>query len=510
VRFVVASWLALCVAVVGAASAHASSGPGAPPPQLAANLGGWPAHNYDLANTRDDTDTAIDAANVAKLHQAWTFPLRDSGAYGRYTTNALVLDGRVFFESPDSNVYALSAATGKLLWEHRYDSLVPSGGPTGLAAGYGLLYGATASSAFALRASDGRQIWRRRLTRNPREGIDMAPAVYDHRVLISTIPGSAKGFYEPGAYGVVFSLDARTGKVRWRFSTVKGGASLWGDPQANGGGGLWYPPAVDASGRIFIGTGNPSPVYGTPADPNARSRPGRNLYTDSLVALAPSGKLLWYRQLTPHDVRDFDFQDSPILARIPLAGKRSEIVIGAGKSGKVEAFRAADGHPLWLDEVGRHNRYQYGPLPRKPVLMCPGSLGGVTTPIAYSHGLVFVPWVDLCMTISATRGAVPRSHGSGGVEAIDAASGRVVWRHHFAGLPFGAATVANDVVFVTTYQGYIYALSTRTGRVLWHVQSPGAINGFPAITRRMLIVGTGAPYPPRANAKTVLVAYKLP
>jgi hypothetical protein len=43
-------------------------------------------------------------------------------------------------------------------------------------------------------------------------------------------------------------------------------------------------------------------------------------------------------------------------------------VIGAGQSGKVVAFRAGNGKRLWTLEIGKHNRYEAGPPPAKPVV----------------------------------------------------------------------------------------------------------------------------------------------
>ena len=491
----------------------AESGPGAPPPEIAANVNGWPAHNYNLANTRDDTHTAIDAARRRHaLKPKWTFKLTDHYEFGYYTTNAIVVAGVVYFESPLANVYALNANTGHLLWEHKYDTPIPSSGPTGLAFGYGMLFGSTATSAFALNPANGKQIWIHRLAQNIHEGIDSTPTVYDNTVLISTIPGSATSYYDGGAWGTVYALKAKTGATLWSFSTVKGGSALWGDPALNGGGGLWYPVAVDSDGRIFAGTGNPSPVYSTAADPNARSRPGPDLYTDSLLALDGStGRLLWYHQVTPHDVRDYDFQDPPILATLPVHGKPTEVVLGAGKSGKVLGFRASNGKVIWTLNVGRHNAVEYGSLPKKPTLMCPGTLGGVLTPMAYSDGVVFVPWIDLCVTLGVdlnTSPNPPHSQPLGGLAAVDAATGRVVWSHRLPYIDSGAATVANNVVFTSTVDGRIYAVSTKTGRVLWSTRAPGGINGFPALTKTMLIVGTGATSA-RKHVTNELIAYSL-
>lgn len=488
-----------------ALSAAGVAAPGTPPPEWAANAGSWPSHNLDLANTRADVHTQIDARDVSKLKQRWTFPLRYTGGYGAFTSNPIVVGGVVYLEDPDSDVFALELADGKLLWQHDYRSVTPSGGPNGVAFGYGLLFGETENSVFALDPDTGKQVWIRKLTANPDEGIDMAPQLYDGKLLISTIPGSSSSFYAKGAHGVVYALDARTGKERWSFSTVKDGSGS--------GGGLWYPPAVDSHGRVFIGVGNPSPYPLTPSDPNARSRPGPNLYTDSLVALnGATGKLLWYRQVTPHDLRDYDFQDSPIVVTVKIHGISTEAVIGAGKSGNVIAFRAADGKRLWMLAIGKHNRYEHGALPAKPVVYCPGSLGGVLTPMAEAHGVLYVPWTDLCFKGSATglvRGG-PVPPVSGGLAAVDAATGAVLWRHTFTKMDAGAATIANDVVFTSTFDGTIYALSTKTGAALWKTKTPAGINSFPALTRTMLIVGAGAPTSQTTVRNGRIVSYSLP
>jgi outer membrane protein assembly factor BamB len=486
---------------------------GTPPPEWAANTAAWPSHNLNLANTRADLDTHIDARDVSKLKRRWSFALPYAGGYGSFTSNPIVLGGVVYFEDPDSDVFALEQASGRLLWKHDYRSVTPSGGPNGVAYGYGLLYGETARSVFALDPNTGRQVWIRRLASNAKDGIDMAPQLFDGKLLVSTIPGNSTSFYTGGAYGVLYALDARTGKRLWSFSTVKGGARLWGNPKLNGGGGLWYPPAVDSRGRVFIGTGNPGPYPLTPSDPNARSRPGPNLYTDSLVALdGATGKLLWYRQVTPHDLRDHDFQDSPIIVTVKVHGVATEAVIGAGKSGQVIAFRAADGKRLWTRAIGKHNRYAEGPLPAKPVVYCPGGLGGVLTPMAEARGVVYVPWDDVCFKGSATglvRGG-PVPPATGGLAAFDAATGSPLWKHTFTSLASGAATVADDVVFTATYDGTIYALSARTGATLWHTRTPAGIDAFPAVTKTMLIVGAGAPTAAGRSPQGEIVAYALP
>jgi outer membrane protein assembly factor BamB len=498
------------VALVGGVTLAVGDSVGSPPPEIPANAStGWPEHNYDLANSRATTQTDIDSSNVATLKRKWAFKLPYIGQFGAFTSNPVVLDGVVYIQDPDSNVYALNENTGKVIWRHKYDSPTPSGGPNGVAIGYGLVFGATARAEFALDVKTGKQVWTHSLIRNSREGIDMAPQLYDHKVLVSTIPGNAKAFYKGNSYGVVYALDARTGKTVWRFSTVSGGNELWGNPKLNGGGGLWYPPAVDNQGRVFLGVANPAPWPNTPGNPNAKSRPGANLYTDSLVALdGATGNLLWYSQVTRHDVRDYDFQASPIVSTQTVDGTPTEIVIGAGKSGKVVAFRAANGQRLWTLNIGKHKN-DLGPLPAKKVLVCPGPLGGVETPMAQDGNALYVPWVDMCAMGSSTGlGALNFAGGTGGLAAVDPATGAVIWKRPFKSLDIGAATVANDVVFTSTYSGTSYALSARDGSVLWSAKAPTGINSFPAVTKTMLIVGAGAPSAAK-HPKNEIIAYSL-
>src|SRR3954454_19643424 len=411
-----------------AATGHAASA-GKPPPEWGGSS--WPAHNHDLANTRATTSTPINSQTVSKLKVKWRFTFKGVGASGAFASSPIVLNNTVYLQDLDSNVYALNRSNGKLLWERRFNE--PSVGPNGVSYGWGRLFGATETRAFALDPATGRVLWTRKLTRNTNEGIDMAPQLYDNTVLLSTVPGNASSFYKGNGVGVVWALDAATGKAKWRFSTVSDRAKLWGHPTINSGGGIWYPPAVDGQGRVFLSVANPAPLYGTPKFPNGSSRPGPDLYTDSLVVLdGATGKLLWYHQVIAHDLRDYDLVIPSILTDVQIQGVRTQVVVAAGKMGKAYAFRSDNGRPLWSVSVGRHQN-DTGPLPAEPITIYPGDFGGVETPMAYADNRLFVPWVDFAARASATglAGGFASNFGAGrgGLAAIDGPTGKVLWQH---------------------------------------------------------------------------------
>jgi len=165
---------------------------------------------------------------------------------------------------------------------------------------------------------------------------------------------------------------------------------------------------------------------------------------------------------------------------------------------------------VWTASVGVHLNDE-GPLPRRIVTVCPGLLGGVETPMAYADDRLFVPVVDLCFPESAITTTeldkVDPSDGRGELVALDATTGHRVWTHRFPSANFGCATVSNDVVFTQTYDGKVYALSSKDGSVLWTDTLAAGSNSCPAVVGKTIYVGAGVP---RDGSTEELVAYAPP
>jgi len=168
-----------------------------------------------------------------------------------------------------------------------------------------------------------------------RERFDTAPITAEDKVLIANGAGDA------GTRGWVAALEARTarsfGGGTWYRSPAIPGARPGRIKITHG------KPVAAVSGKQILrscdrltlwGTGNPVPQY----DP--QSRPGDNLYTDSVVALnIDTGKLAWHFQYTPNDSWDYDEVGVHMLY---------DTIIG-GQNRRSSAISAAmDSFTLWI------------------------------------------------------------------------------------------------------------------------------------------------------------------
>jgi outer membrane protein assembly factor BamB len=529
----VALMIATGMAVVGCASTAKSSASGCLATHSAATqvktTGGssdpaaaWRLPGGNLQNTRNVV-SSIDGANVATLGVAWCVPIPASsaGVTDGYATTAVVVNGVVYTQDLKSNVMAIRLATGQVLWTHTYNS--PNGGPDGVNVVGGVVYTATNRAAVALSAATGRQLWSRTLIGNNHEGIDMAPGYDDGTVYVSTVPvNPTVGEYLGGGKGILWALNARTGAPKWSWDEVQ---NLWGNPGLNSGGGLWYPPSFDSAGDIYIGVANPGPIAtdGWPHGyPWGTSRPGPDLYTDSVVKLSPQGKLLWHYQLTPHDLFDWDLQNSPMLS----TAHGQPVVIDAGKAGILIELNATTGKLLWKRPVGVHNGQDndglitehatpgsHIPLPARFTLE-PGPFGGVLTPLASNGSTTFAAVNDLAVPLtaqglgesgSAFFASVAKAHGE--MVAVNQNTGKLDWDDKLPAAPYGAATVTNNVVVTTTFNGHLYAFNASTGSILLNTPLSAATNAQVTIDGDYVIVGAGAPL--SKGQHPLIIAYKL-
>jgi outer membrane protein assembly factor BamB len=502
-------WVTLLAAACsGSAAPVTSAFPGA-----AAPTGSWLYPNGELANTRDAPDSAISAANVSRLREAWTFKLAGTAetSVGSLTAPPVVADGVVYLQDQNANVYALALATGKLRWEYQVNLPEKSGpGPDGVAVAGDVVYGDTSTSVFALSTATGKTIWVDGHLLNSGQGsFEIQPQVADGRVYLASAYGSGAGG------GVLMALNASTGRLLWKFNTVinvaKGVQAL-----GAGSGGAWETPLVGSDGSVTFGTGNP---YQSIA--SAIENPSRILYTDSEVTLdAATGKLRWYYQAVPDDFQDHDLQASPISASIGGV----PVIITGGKMGYVYALNERSGALLWKTPVGEHNGHDDDSLLalshqltiKLPYTILPGSLGGILSNMAVADGSVYVATVDLPVSFTSLKvvdGNKVTGTETGEVEALNLATGKVEWDTKVPSMPLGAATVSNDLVFTTLYDGVLIALNRGTGAIVYRRQLPASTNSPIDVFGNTVLIPAGSPTKSSSTGsggRAQLVAYTVP
>jgi outer membrane protein assembly factor BamB len=473
-------------------------GAGTPPDILSASSG-WPLPNEDYSNSRYSNNSLVNSQNVQNLSLIWTHPV--AGA----ASNPLIIGDIVLFQDLASNIAVINLSTGKEVWKKEYNITVL--GPNGVAAGYGKVFvPAGRYKLAALSLVTGDEIWITNLSDKPTVSISTPPLVWHDLVYVSTVAGGEGVNAEPGGgKGVIYALEQQTGAVRWTFDTVHS-PDLWGNPGINYGGGSYQTPGLDpGKNLIFFGTANGGPSPGTDQFPGGSSRPGPNLYTNSILALrTDTGSLAWATQVYPHDLFNYGMSIPPVLAREEINGISQDVVIAAGKTGRVYAMNRTTGAILWEAVVGTHQNDQLAMLPPGTTRVWPGGEGGVETPMAYAFGKVYVPVIDQYADYTPSS-SDPQDilDATGELVALEASSGKIVWIRELPSANIGGATVVNDLVFTGTLDGVLLAYNRETGEELWRFQGSPGITGWPAVS------GTTMVFVGNINQTSALLAFQV-
>jgi alcohol dehydrogenase (cytochrome c) len=489
--------------------------------------------NGNYAQTRFHPAKQINQKNVKNLHVAWIY---QTDVKESLETSPIVVDGVMFVTTSYSHVYALDAKTGRELWHYNHKMgpiTTYCCGPNnrGVQVLNDMVYLATLDAKLiALSAKTGDVVWKTDIA-DPEMGYSetMAPTVVKDKVLIGTNGG------EYGIRGFVRAYDTKTGKQVWSFSTIPDSSvGVWatkdatgrdmhrdiaaekdalaknGDPFAKLGGGVWQNPAVDlASNRIYFVVGNPSP------DLDGSTRPGDNLYTDSLVALdLETGKYACHFQYIAHDVWDLDAVSPPVLVDVKdKSGKTVPGVLHAGKTGHIYVHDRKDCSLIRFSEamVPQENMWV---LPTKDgARMLPGANGGVEwSPIATdpSQSLAYAinlhqpmtyrvessPYPNGKLWLGGAFTAIPSEKQSGNITAVNYDTGKIKWQVKTPEPMIGGIlATAGGLVFTGEGNGKFAAYNSADGKELWSFRAGAGVNAPPSSYmvggKQYIVVGAG-------------------
>ncbi len=458
----------------------------------------WNGWSPSLTNSRYQGTRAagLTARQVPRLKLKWAFNL---GAVTEARGQPVVVGGRVFAGTSTGAFYALDQSTGCTYWGFKAAGGLRGGVTLGDAGGRpAVFFGDTSANVYALDAATGKLLWKVHPVSHFASFITATPA-YRNGVLYQPISSFEEALGPDPKFecctfrGSVVALDAATGKKRWQTYTIAeapkptrksaAGTQLHGPS----GAAIWSSPTIDAErGALYVATGD---NYSDP--PTATS--------DAVLAMSlDTGKLLWSHQLTPNDAYnngcaappftncpaakgpDFDFGQPPIL--VDLGRHRSALVI-AQKSGFAYGLDPdRRGALLWQTRVGKGS-----------------ALGGSQWGSASDGRQVYVAVSDLGIRGVPDKKApqgyrlVLDPRQGGGLAALDPKTGKLLWqtkpapcaadRTDCSPAQSAAVSAIPGAVFSGSVDGHLRAYSSRTGQVIWDVDTARqfkTVNGKPA------------------------------
>jgi alcohol dehydrogenase (cytochrome c) len=292
----------------------------------------WPSYNGQTSGSRYSSLAQINRDNAATLTPKWIFSLANTSPL-QVTP---VVAGGVMYVTSANECYALDAGTGREIWHYRRPR---TKGLIGNAAGGANRGVAVAGERVFMVTDHAHLIALERATGALRWDTEMADWHQNYNATGAPLPvgnlvvtGTSGG--DEGVRGFVAAFDQSTGKEVWRFWTVpKRGEPASETWQGKGidhpGGTTWMTGAYDSAlDTLYWSVGNPGP------DLIGDDRLGDNLYTDSIVALdAKTGTLKWHFQFTPHDVWDYDAQETPALVDAMWQGQPRKLLVQANRNG---------------------------------------------------------------------------------------------------------------------------------------------------------------------------------
>jgi len=492
--------------------------------------GEWTSYNGGMDGNRWSGLDQVTTANVAQLKPQFLFAPGGQGLEG----TPVVADG-IMYVTGGTRTCALNARTGVSIWCTPRNSGIasaPKTAPVGPNRGVAVLgdrvfYISDDAYLVCLNRLTGAVMWSVWLPEKGAAGkfySSMAPMVVNDLVVAGIAGGDSP------MRGFVAAYRPDSGKLAWRFYTIpKPGEPLsetWkGRALPTGGGATWSTGSYDAeTGTLYWAVGNPYP------DTDTDEREGRNLYTNSVIALDwKTGKFKWHFQFTPYDTHDWDATQPLVLVDAVWKGKPRKLLLSAQRSGIFYVLDRTNGQFLLATPFVKKMTWAKGfEKDGTPILKagntptvdgtvtCPG-VRGATNWYAQSFSpatkLFYVMAAEDCGIYRKTGKIFgpnpdPSNVGTRLVRALDIETGATVWEKLLVGPQetdyTGVLSTAGGLVFHGEIGGDFAAVDAKTGKTLWSFRANDSWRASP-----MTYMVDGKQYV-AAMDSTNLISFALP
>ncbi|HXJ42604.1 MAG TPA: pyrroloquinoline quinone-dependent dehydrogenase [Bryobacteraceae bacterium] len=346
--------------------------------QQGAKNGDWRFYGGDAGTTKYSALDQINAGNIKDLKIVWQWKAQNFGKRPDFNweVTPLAVGGILYFTAGiRRDAVAVDGATGETLWMYRLDegargSVVARQMNRGLSywtdgkADERVIMISPGYQMVALNAKNGAPIQNfgtgglvdltkglDRAVVKPGQIGSSSPAIIIRDTIVvgaALLAGNSPPSKE-NVPGYIRGYDVRTGKLVWTFHTVPQAGEFGNETWLNdswkytGNTGAWPPLTADEElGYVYI------PVEMPTGDYYGGTRPGNNLFSDSIVCLdAKTGKRIWHYQTVHHDVWDMDITAAPMLLDVNHNGKRVKAVAVVSKQAFTYVFDRVTGEPLW-------------------------------------------------------------------------------------------------------------------------------------------------------------------
>ena len=444
----------------------------------------------------------INDKNVNGLGLAWYLGI--DGAMG-VVAEPIVVDGVIYVSAPQSRVYAVDAASGKLIWKfdpHVRLNMAINGSYSartnaGVAVWDGKVYVGTGDCRLiAVDAAAGKQLWEAMVCDPTQTGITGAPHIAKGKVLMG-YNGS-----DDGVRGALIAYDGQSGKEAWRFWTVPGDSSkpfetkalemaakTWSgkDSWKVGGGDVWNAITYDeATGLVIFGTAGAGVDYG---ELSSIKVSGDKLFSGCIIAVnADTGEYAWHFQTSAPRMQTEN--NHILMADLTIKGEKRHVAMTAPKNGFFYVLEAKTGKLLSAKPLVKTVWASAVDLQTGRAVEIPKSAGGGRQwtvhnwwPMSYNAqtGLVYIPTTDRG---SDAKAAV--ESGESGVRlqgrliAWDPVSQSARWSvEEPIATNGGVLSTAGNLVFQGQGTGEFAAFAADSGKQLWSIKTGSAIESIP-------------------------------